>query len=197
MLSSAGWPATGRFSASLAPDGLGLVQDLVNTESAGRPREPDLLAELHSAQDWVDRAMAQWARAVGREPKEIVLQPGDQDVLRDLRSDISRSVAHLGTPGGRSSSLAARLDSDGHVVVDPRGEGARQVAAAVLLECFLAQRSETWRRLKVCKSERCPLAFYDRSRNNSGAWHDTKLCGNAANLRASRARRRVAATEEA
>jgi predicted RNA-binding Zn ribbon-like protein len=39
----------------------------------------------------------------------------------------------------------------------------------------------------------CPCAFYDRSRNNSRVWHDVRTCGNVANLRASRARRRAAA----
>jgi len=36
------------------------------------------------------------------------------------------------------------------------------------------------------------VAFFDRSRNNSGVWHDVKFCGNAANLRAFRARQRAA-----
>ncbi|MGV9881539.1 CGNR zinc finger domain-containing protein [Streptomyces sp. NPDC003006] len=46
------------------------------------------------------------------------------------------------------------------------------------------------RRLKTCRNPLCRVAFYDRSRNNSGVWHDVKTCGNAANLRAYRARRR-------
>ena len=57
-------------------------------------------------------------------------------------------------------------------------------------EVFLAQRADTWKRLKLCHKAACSSAFYDRSKNNSGVWHDVKMCGNAANLRASRARRR-------
>jgi predicted RNA-binding Zn ribbon-like protein len=41
------------------------------------------------------------------------------------------------------------------------------------------------------------VAFFDRSRNNSGVWHDVAACGNAINLRASRARRRARATGSA
>ena len=37
------------------------------------------------------------------------------------------------------------------------------------------------------------FAFYDRSRNNGRVWHDVHTCGNVANLRASRARRRAGA----
>jgi predicted RNA-binding Zn ribbon-like protein len=62
----------------------------------------------------------------------------------------------------------------------------------VYLECFVAQRTDTWRRLKTCRNERWAAAFYDKSRNNSGVWHDVKVCGNAANFRKSRERRRLA-----
>jgi predicted RNA-binding Zn ribbon-like protein len=58
----------------------------------------------------------------------------------------------------------------------------------VLIETFTAQRLDTWRRLKICRNEVCSLSFYDRSRNNSAVWHDSRVCGNAAYLRASRAR---------
>ncbi|WP_230981726.1 CGNR zinc finger domain-containing protein [Mycobacterium malmoense] len=44
--------------------------------------------------------------------------------------------------------------------------------------------------MKRCRNHRCASTFYDRSKNNSGVWHSVKTCGNAANLRASRARRR-------
>jgi predicted RNA-binding Zn ribbon-like protein len=195
-MSSTTWPATERFGLVSAPGGLGLVQDIINT--AARGGEPDLLADLDSAQGWVNQTLARWATAVDREPVEIVLQPGDQEALRDLRSDVSRAVARADLDASRisrSGSLAARLGNDGQVVLEPRGERVRNFASTMLLECFLAQRLDTWRRLKTCKNDRCQAAFYDRSRNNSGVWHDVKVCGNAPNLRASRARRRAAVGE--
>jgi predicted RNA-binding Zn ribbon-like protein len=48
-------------------------------------------------------------------------------------------------------------------------------------------------RLKICRNEVCSLSFYDRSRNNSGVYHDSRVCGNAMYLRASRARKRQGA----
>jgi predicted RNA-binding Zn ribbon-like protein len=54
-----------------------------------------------------------------------------------------------------------------------------------------------WRRMKLCGNGRCAVAFFDRSRNNSGVWHDVAACGNAINLRASRARRRARVTGSA
>jgi predicted RNA-binding Zn ribbon-like protein len=49
----------------------------------------------------------------------------------------------------------------------------------------------------VCRNPRCRVAFYDRSRNNSGVWHDVRTCGNAANLRAHRERQRAAGERSA
>jgi predicted RNA-binding Zn ribbon-like protein len=46
--------------------------------------------------------------------------------------------------------------------------------------------------MRLCRNPTCRAAFYDRSKNNSAVWHDVKACGNAINLRASRARRRTA-----
>ena len=66
----------------------------------------------------------------------------------------------------------------------------RLLAAIVLIEAFVAQQRDIWRRFKICRNERCCGAFYDRSRNTSAVWHDVRFCGNAINLRASRARRR-------
>ena len=87
--------------------------------------------------------------------------------------------------GGRRRPGAVRLQ--------PTGTGVRWLASAVWGEVLLAQRDGRWDRLKVCRNPLCPCAFYDRSRNNSRVWHDVRTCGNVANLRASRARRRAAA----
>ena len=51
----------------------------------------------------------------------------------------------------------------------------------------------TWRTQKLCRNELCSLSFYDRSRNNSAVYHDSRVCGNASYLRASRARKRQGA----
>jgi predicted RNA-binding Zn ribbon-like protein len=36
----------------------------------------------------------------------------------------------------------------------------------------------TWQRLKVCRNDTCRWAFYDSSRNHSGAWCTMAICGN-------------------
>jgi hypothetical protein len=85
---------------------------------------------------------------------------------------------------------------DGNALLEPRGDGSRRVSAIVLIETFTAQRLDTWRRLKICRNDRCAVSFYDRSRNNSAVWHDSRVCGNAIYLRASRARKRQGAQHQ-
>jgi predicted RNA-binding Zn ribbon-like protein len=120
----------------------------------------------------------------------------DVEALRALRTDVFAAVSdgpRTEPPDvPKSVTLRFSITKDGVVDLQPRGDGWRAVAAAVYLECFLAQRTDTWPRLKTCRNERCAAAFYDKSRNNSGVWHDVKVCGNAANLRKSRERRRLA-----
>jgi predicted RNA-binding Zn ribbon-like protein len=189
------WPATDRYELIGAPGGLGFVQDVVNTQSAGRPRGADLLGDLESAQKWLDGAVASWSALNDAAEDRILLRERDLEPLRDLRADLHALLATRADPSLtaarlHSATVTARVRSDGTVRLEPRAEGWRRVAAIVLIEAFVAQQQDTWGRLKVCRNERCRAAFYDRSRNTSAVWHDVRYCGNAINLRASRARRR-------
>ena len=93
-----------------------------------------------------------------------------------------------------SASVSVRVGADGAALLEPRGDGSRRVSAIVLIEIFTAQRLDTWRRLKLCRNDRCAVSFYDRSHNNSAVYHDSRECGNAIYLRASRARKRQGAS---
>jgi CGNR zinc finger len=188
------WPATDRYGLSHAPAGLGFVQDLVNTHPTQRPPVADLLAELDSAQRWLDGALQNWSHETGVPQHHVLLTEADLDKLRGLRADLtsllrSADQAHDATllP---SASVSARVGPGGTALLEPRGEGSRRVGAIVLIEIFTAQHSDVWRRLKICRNDVCSVSFYDRSRNNSAVYHDSRVCGNAIYLRASRARKR-------
>lgn len=186
------WLATVRYDLSPAPGGLAFVHDLLNTRSAGRPRRPDLLADVVSAQGWADSALASWAQETGQDVPAVVLGEGDLDPLRDLRVDLHAHVAGAGAPGPEHQApVLLRLGPDGRVRLEPRGTGWRALASLALIAVADAQAADTWRRLKTCRNPRCEAAFFDRSRNNSGTWHDVRVCGNPANLRAYRARQRA------
>ena len=186
------WPANGRYGMDVAPAGLAFVHDLLNTLPAGKPRAADLLAELADAQPWLDGALAAWAEETGREQPGISLTERDLEQVRGLREEI-KSLLTGGEAAPELSSATLRLDSAGRVAIEPRGTGAQLVSSVVLIEMLTAQQADSWRRLKVCRNPRCQVAFFDRSRNNSGVWHSTKVCGNVENLRAHRARARSTA----
>ncbi|MCW2559557.1 MAG: hypothetical protein JWP55_3521, partial [Mycobacterium sp.] len=106
---------------------------------------------------------------------------GDHD---DLRAD----AVITGTAGITVTAAGAHLE--------PRGSGADWLAAAIAIEAAAASAQDTLRRLKLCHEPQCRTALYDRSKNNSRVWHDTATCGNKANARAHRARRRATARDD-
>jgi predicted RNA-binding Zn ribbon-like protein len=195
-----GWPATDRHGLSPAPAGLGFVQDFLNThpthpaQSAKPQPAADLLADLDGAQLWLDAALQNWSRETGVPQSRVLLTEDHLDMLCALRADLTTLVRSTDQPHDAtllpSASVSARVGPDGTALLEPRGDGSRRVSAIVLIETFTAQRLDTWRRLKICRNDRCTVSFYDRSRNNSAVWHDSRACGNATYLRASRARKR-------
>lgn len=197
------WPATDRHGLAAAPAGLSFVQDFLNTHpthpapSAKPEPAADLLADLDSAQRWLDGALQNWAQETGVPQTRVLLTEADLDKLCGLRADLTSLVRWADQPHDAtllpSASVFVRVGSDGTALLEPRGDGSRRVSAIVLIETFTAQRLDTWRRLKICRNDRCAVSFYDRSRNNSAVWHDSRECGNAIYLRASRARKRQGA----
>jgi hypothetical protein len=188
------WPASHRYRATPAPGGLGLVHDFLNTVGIGA-YGPDLLADLELARAWADSAVRTWSAIRGIDAQDAPppgLNDTDLPKLRALRDAIGKLV--VGEPPDRraigSESASFALSDAGEVRLQPAGSGGRWLAAALWGEILLSQHDATWRRLKRCHNHRCGSTFYDRSKNTSGVWCNVKTCGNAANLRASRARRR-------
>jgi predicted RNA-binding Zn ribbon-like protein len=195
-----GWMATDRHGLAAAPAGLGFVQDFLNTRptypapSAKPEPAPDLLADLDSAQRWLDGALQSWSQETGVPQSRVLLTEADLDKLRSLRADLAGLLLPADRPRDvtllPSASVSVRMRADGAALLEPRGDGNRRVGAIVLIETFTAQRLDNWRRLKLCRNDRCAVSFYDRSRNNSAVYNDSRECGNAIYLRASRARKR-------
>ncbi|ORB73451.1 CGNR zinc finger domain-containing protein [Mycobacterium scrofulaceum] len=167
-----------------------MVQDFLNTRGI-EGYGPDLLADAARAGDWVAGAVRAWTAARGVDLPAPTLEDADLAKLRALRDRLDALVAGDSPPGATTSVPASLVVSgDGEVWLEPSGGGWRWLASALWAEILLSQQADTWRRVKQCRNHRCGSTFYDRSKNNSGVWHDVKTCGNAANLRASRARRR-------
>jgi predicted RNA-binding Zn ribbon-like protein len=187
-----------RYVSSEAPDGLALVQGLLNTRGIGE-KAVDLLADQRTANRWLREATAAWARKTGRdvavETAKTVAEPLDRAslvALVKLRNEVlSYVTGEVVTSGPASLSLLRGETGDLRLEAD--GVGIARATSTVWLEIFLAQQNGTLRRLKLCRNQSCGSAFYDRSKNSSAVWHDVGTCGNRANLKASRARRRMGA----
>ncbi len=187
------WPATTRYRLRSAPSGLALVQDLLNTRAIG-DYGPDLLTAGCAASAWAAEAATAWSEVSGIPAPAMVLTDRDAGRLRSLRASLRALVVDERAPGEALPDVTAGfgLSDSGQLQLLPRGHGAHWLASAAWTEVLLSQHSSTWRRLKCCREAACGSAFYDHSRNCSGIWHDVKTCGNRANLRSSRARRRSA-----
>jgi predicted RNA-binding Zn ribbon-like protein len=60
-------------------------------------------------------------------------------------------------------------------------ERAKGIDAAIgrfLAIIYESVTQGSWQRLKVCRNDGCRWAFYDSSRNRSGAWCSMAICGN-------------------
>lgn len=191
------WTASARYRVREAPGGLALVQDLLNTRAVTR-YAVDLLVEPDEAQRWLLTAAAGWSVVHLLPTPHLALSAADLRALRRLRSTFAEALIAAASGGSEPDaapppdvSVSLAPDADGRVRMVPTGRGARWVASAVWSEALLAQQAGTWPRLKLCRNPRCGLAFFDTSRNNTGAWHDVSTCGSSANLRALSERRRI------
>jgi len=192
------WKASARHGVREAPAGLALLQDLVNTR-ATMSYAPDLLATPDDAQRWLTDALGTWSRVVGLPAPVLLLSSTDLRSLRRLRATFEGVILAAGgrNPGQGDALPPADVpvslvpDADGWVRMVPSGRGTRWLASALWAEVLLAQQAGLWARLKLCNNVECRAAFFDTSRNNSGVWHDVSTCGNTANLRAFRERRRL------
>jgi len=188
-------PATERYAAAQAPVSLQRVQSFLNTRSAGLPVKPDLLASPASANRWL--RTLEW-------PRTPRLTADDLTPLRGLREALQAQLeagpAVLAT--AHQPDLAHHLDQlrwkmtvkDGQLALSADGAGWHQIAGTLISDILVAQQHELWPRLKACRNPVCSVIFYDSSKNQARVWHNTAVCGNLINLRASRARRREQAS---
>jgi predicted RNA-binding Zn ribbon-like protein len=195
--------AVGRFGLEAAPGGLRLAQDLVNTSlsTAQGYLSWDYLADLPTADAWLGEALAAWSAATGRPLLDLSLRERDLVPLRNLREQLRQSLranaARVEPAGERrprepaESSIRLTLHADGQVDYAPEAQGWQGLAGLISIEMLLAQAAGSLSRLKSCAAPICGACFFDGSPNRARAWHDTKVCGNATNLRASRASRKA------
>ena len=175
-----------------APEPLALVQAFVNTQYGQARRAHteltnpeqlrawlvahDLLAEGTPVTEGDFRRVFQLREAVRsllRANNETEMLASQVDVLNRLSSN---------------APLTVRFHHDGLPTLEPDITGVDGTLARLVGIVFTAMTDGTWGRLKACRNDRCQKAFYDTSKNRSGAWCSMAGCGSRLKARAYRHR---------
>jgi predicted RNA-binding Zn ribbon-like protein len=176
-----------------APESLALVQAFVNTQY-GQARHAH--TELTNPEQ-----LRAWLVAHNLLPDGTPVTEGDfrrvlqmREALRSLlRANDGREM--LASPVevlnrlASNAPLTVRFQHNGVPTLEPDIAGVDGVLARLIGIVFTAMTDGTWTRLKVCRNERCQKAFYDTSKNRSGAWCSMARCGSRLKARAYRHRR--------
>jgi predicted RNA-binding Zn ribbon-like protein len=180
------------MTGTLAPPELMRVRDFINTL--------DIAPAMK--EEWTDPgALGSWLRANGFVPGEVSPSDGDLARAKELRESLrALCVANAGGPldpdalpriqvAAERAGLAVRFGPDA-ALLEPEADGVDAALGRVLAIVAGALNDGTWSRLKACRADDCEWAFYDTSRNRSGAWCSMAGCGNRAKARAFRQRQR-------
>src|SRR5712691_6087762 len=176
-----------------APEPLALVQAFVNTHYGQARRAHTELTNPEQLRAWlVTHDLLLDGTAVTQGDFRRVLQM--REALRSLlRANNERemlvSPVEVLNRLASNAPLTVRFQHDGVPTLEPDIAGVDGALARLIGTVFTAMTDGTWARLKACRNERCQKAFYDTSRNRSGAWCSMAGCGSRFKARAYRHRR--------
>ena len=77
-----------------------------------------------------------------------------------------------------ASRLRMRFGANGKPRLEPEATGVVAAMGRIVAAMYAAMEGEEWTRLKLCSSQSCRWAFYDRSKNHSSRWCTMASCGN-------------------
>jgi predicted RNA-binding Zn ribbon-like protein len=175
-----------------APGDLELVRAFINTARLDRGDDDfDLPDDLRR---WlVGHDLLAVSGDVG--DGDLVVAVAVREALRDLAGANTGRVpsdAACATLDALSeaSGLRPHFEPGGTVALAPRAAGVGGALGRLIGIVVAAVGSGDWTRLKTCRNPACRWAFYDSTRNRSGAWCDMAVCGSRAKSRAYYSRRR-------
>jgi predicted RNA-binding Zn ribbon-like protein len=175
-----------------APGRLRVLQAFVNTSdriiSLDELSSPEKLREWLTAWDLLDHG------TLG--PDDLARSLELREALRELlvanaeATEVPRAALERLNRAGAEGRLVVRFTHEGEAELDASAPGLAGALARLVAIAYTAMADGTWWRLKACRSDECRWAFYDSSRNRSGAWCTMSVCGTRAKSRAYRRRRK-------
>lgn len=181
-----------RIGSKPAPQPLRTVQAFVNTSDVETGRED--LATPRDLRQWLsERELLKgdetFRDADLRQAKEL------RAALRQMLLANNSGASDPGAIGvmnrfARTAQMVLTFKETGEAEVRPAAEGPDGALGRILARVCASMADGTWQRLKACKQRECLWAFYDRSKNHSGAWCAMSVCGNRTKARGYRNRSR-------
>ena len=179
-----------------APEPLERLRRFVNT--ANPESGADHFETPASLAAWLEREGYGRPRVTERDRTRAVLL---RAAVREL-AIANHESEHEGAAGPHATEAHRLLDGlagDLPLVVRfspepalvPVSAGVDEVLSSLVATLHEAMVAGTWSRRKACRNSHCRWAFYDHSRNSSGAWCSELACGSRMKVRAYRARQRA------
>jgi predicted RNA-binding Zn ribbon-like protein len=174
-----------------APGELEVIRAFVNTMDI--ERGTDALAEPPDLAAWLEaHGLAERGVRVSRAELEraVALREALRGVLlaHNTRSEVPASATEVLDATACRAKLQLRFDLSGRSRLEAGRRGADGALGRLLAIVHVAAADGTWARLKACRDHSCEWAFYDHTKNRSGAWCNMAVCGNRAKARTYRER---------
>jgi len=156
------------------------IDDLVTTTDLSTYLVNARLLEKRSQASEADLTLAHQLRRGLRRALELN-HDGMSDAIPDLEAALAELPCEL-----RWSDNSAELT--------PLHAGVRGALTRIVIAMNNAMAADLWWRLKICLSDECEWAFFDKSKNRSARWCEYG-CGDRMKMRAYRARQKVRAAQ--
>ncbi len=173
-----------------APGRLELVRQFVNTadleQGEDRLSTPADLAKWLLERDLLSAPVSADCADLGR---ALALREALRAILlaHNGGSGVPAEAAQTLDDVACRARLQLRFRTAG-IALEPEAAGVDAALGRMLAIVQSAVAQNTWERLKACREHSCEWAFYDHTKNRSGAWCNMRVCGNRAKARAYRER---------
>ena len=175
------------MASTAAPGDLETVRAFVNTVEIDQSTDP--LSSDDNLAEWCDTS----GTCPGVNEEELARLRRFREALRDvLEANAGDGQAaerwRALEPFAARAGYSMYITPAGVPALRAEGSGADAAIAKILAVVYDAIANGTWPRLKACRKNSCRWAFYDKSKNGSGAWCSMQVCGNRAKAERRRAR---------
>ena len=172
----------------MAPGELELVRTFINTQTPDHPDDltsPEALQAWLAERDLLDRgarvSSGEFARAV--KVREALRELASHDECADCADEALDTLREAAA----RAPLVLAFGDNRKLTLEPLDRGVDGAMSRLIAIVHQAVHDGQWPRLKLCRDPGCAWAFYDRSKNRSGAWCDMASCGNRNKARRRRA----------